>query len=289
MISLTAREDELQGRSLQTALLLRHDHCPDHLGGMLGAVVLECPTRRKGIAERLPRGEQSALPVVGRGDHDRGEDYRMGDGVLVGPGHGRAEHDLDRRGGVCLPPHVDMCSAKDRLVLRRGACSKAPVRCSHDQPCAHQGQDAYQDDSYEEPHCSVTHLDPSRLDNDLWVAISCSGKHPDAADPFVISTGSPQSSACRCFAQRWNSSHPIQAYRRILLSVYNIPLSHVSQKALVVSQFSHNSVGCCLACWLPLSPSALDGSLVVAWASGEGKISVVLRNDTVGCIFRYAL
>ena len=51
--------------------LLRHYHCPDHLG-MLRTAVLERSTRREGIAERLPRVEQSALPYVMRGDYYRG-------------------------------------------------------------------------------------------------------------------------------------------------------------------------------------------------------------------------
>ncbi len=39
-----------------------------------------------------------------------------------------------------------------------------------------------------------------------------------------------------------SSSHPIQACKHILPRVYNISLSEASQKALVVSQISHNSV-----------------------------------------------
>ena len=38
-------------RLLQTALLLRHDHGPNHAARMLLAVVLERSARRKGIAE----------------------------------------------------------------------------------------------------------------------------------------------------------------------------------------------------------------------------------------------
>ena len=53
---------------------------------------------------------------------------------------------------------------------------------------------------------------------------------------------STQSSATECFAERCNSSYPIQACISILLSVYNISLSEVSQRALILSQLSHNFV-----------------------------------------------
>jgi hypothetical protein len=49
----------------------------------------------------------------------------------------------------------------------------------------HQGQDKHQDDTYEEPHYSVTHLDPSRLGTDGWAATGRSRKQLGATNSLI--------------------------------------------------------------------------------------------------------
>src|SRR5437660_1811961 len=130
---------------------------------MILAVVLECSPRREGIAERLSWIEQPTLPRVSSGDHYRSYGHIMGDAVLVGPGHSRAEEHLDARGRVRLLLNEDVCDTKGRRSLRnrphRASCSKGSTRRCDCYAYAGQRQDAYQDSAYEEPHRSMRHLD----------------------------------------------------------------------------------------------------------------------------------
>ncbi len=116
---------------LQTVPLLHHYHCPSHLG-MFSTDVLECPTRREGIAERLPRVEQTTLPRVSSGEHYGRDDYTMRDFVLVGPGHSGAENYLDVRGRVRILPDENVRDTESHLFLlnlppHRTVCSKVSV------------------------------------------------------------------------------------------------------------------------------------------------------------------
>ncbi len=114
----------------------------------------------------------------------------MRDLVLVGPGHCRAENHFDARGGVRPIANEDMCHTQGRRFLRNRPLRRATgsnLRSDHSS-CAGQDQYAHQNCTYDEPHCSVTHLDLSHPHGYRPMATCRSIKSRDDADSLVALT-----------------------------------------------------------------------------------------------------